>query len=265
MDILSDSDNDSVLSVDSDNLDDVLKEKKKSKSLLNKNTTSNKKITSNKNIKTTYRLGRLVNNDEIYADGFTMKWEQSDKQFKFVMHVTFSKNDKPICISVIKQGIQGDERTDQWIWCNEKDINKKGNYHTIITKQDEVLRLGKRVKQEDMRDPNAKARNAAIYKDINDFDVQGNAYYITSDDINVGIPFKMYKTFNNRDNINQVLGLTVVQNPKKPKGMQGLDAYINDIVLKKRILTKIKKASEFEEEIKQQRQILKNRVYPLKS
>ena len=262
MDILSDSD-DSVLSVDSDNLDDVLKEKKKSKSLLNKNTTSNKKITSNKNIKTTYRLGRLVNNDEIYADGFTMKWEQSDKQFKFVMHVTFSKNDKPICISVIKQGIQGDERTDQWIWCNEDDINKRRNDHTIITKQDEVLPLGKRVKQEDMR-KNVQARNAAIYKNINDFDVQGNAYYITSG-INVGIPFKMYKKFNNSANVNQVLGFTVVQNPKKPNGMQGLDAYINDIVLKKRILTKIENASEFEEEIKKERQILKNRVYPLKS
>ena len=31
---------------------------------------------SNTNIKTTYRLGRLVN-DEIHADGFTMKLEQS--------------------------------------------------------------------------------------------------------------------------------------------------------------------------------------------
>ena len=214
---------------------------------------------SNRNIRTTYRLGRLVNND-IHADGFTMKLEQSDGKFKFVMHVTFSQNDNPICISVIEQG----KRVDQWIWCNKKDINREGTDHTIITKQSEVIPLGKRVQQEDMRNPNAKARNAAIYKDINDFDVQGNAYYITSS-INVGIPFKMYKKFNNSANVNQVLGFTVVQNPKKPNGMQGLDAYINDIVLKKRILTKIENASEFEEEIKKERQILKNRVYPLKS
>ena len=218
---------------------------------------------SNRNIRTTYRLGRLVNND-IHADGFTMKLEQSDGKFKFVMHVTFSQNDNPICISVIEQG----KRVDQWIWCNKKDINREGTDHTIITKQSEVIPLGKRVQQEDMRNPNAKARNAAIYKDINDFDVQGNAYYITSS-INVGIPFKMYKNFGSKDNVNQVLGLTVAQDGRKPLGMQGLDAYINDIVLKKRILTKIGNengdASEFEEEIKQQRQILKNRVYPLKS
>ena len=218
---------------------------------------------SNTNIKTTYRLGRLVN-DEIHADGFTMKLEQS--KFKFVMHVTFSENDKPICISVIKQ----EERTDQWIWCNEDDINREGTDHTITTKQGEVLPLGKRVQQEDMKlaKKSPGTKNSAIYKNINDFTVQGNAYYIISD-INVGTPFRMYKEFTSKDNVNQVLGLTVAQSSKKPLGMQALDAYINNIVVKKRILTKIGMkngdASEFKVEIQEERQLLKKRVYPLKS
>lgn len=222
---------------------------------------------SNKNIKTTYRLGRLVNNDEIHADGFTMKWEQSDGKFKFVMHVTFSQNDKPICISLIKQS---ERKEDQWIWCDERDINREGIDHTIITKQGEVLPLGKRVRQEDMKlaKKSPGTKNSAIYKNINDFTVQGNAYYIISD-INVGIPFKMYKDFKNSDNVNQVLGLTVAQSGKKPEGMQALDAYVNNIVIKKRILTKIGetegKASEFRGQIQRERVQLKTYEYPLKS
>ena len=231
-----------------------------------KNNENKKK--SNKHRKTTYRLGRLVNNDEIYADGFTMKWEQSNKQFKFVMHVTFSQKDYPICISVIESVIEQGKRVDQWIWCNEKDINREGTDHTITTKQGEVIRLGKRVQQEDMRNPNAKnvkaKKNSAIYKNINDFMVEGNKYYITSD-INVGNPFKMYKNFGSNDNVNQVLGLTVAQDGRKPLGMQALDAYINDIVVKKRILTKIEKASKFKEEIKKERERLKKYEYPLKT
>ena len=247
----SDSDNDSV------DLDKQLENlPKKSRS------------SSNKNIKTTYRLGRLVNNDEIHADGFTMKLEQSDGKFKFVMHITFSQKDNPICISVIESVIEQGKRVDQWIWCNEKDINREGTDHTITTKQGEVIRLGKRVQQEDMRNPNAKnvkaKKNSAIYKNINDFMVEGNKYYITSD-INVGNPFKMYKNFGSNDNVNQVLGLTVAQDGRKPLGMQALDAYINDIVVKKRILTKIEKASKFKEEIKKERERLKKYEYPLKT
>ena len=165
---------------------------------------------SNTNRKTTYRLGRLVN-DEIHADGFTMSLEQS--KIKFVMHVTFSQNDKPICISVIKQG---ERKEDQWIWCDERDINREGIDHTIITKRGEVLPLGKRVLQEDMKlaKKSPGTKNSAIYKNINDFTVQGNAYYIISD-INVGTPFRMYKEFTSIDNVNQVLGITVAQRSKK--------------------------------------------------
>ena len=95
----SDSDSESVKSVDSGELDQGLQitDYKKKKSRRKKKS----ERSSNKNRKTTYRLGRLVN-DEIHADGFTMKLEQS--KFKFVMHVTFSQKDNPICISVIKQG-----------------------------------------------------------------------------------------------------------------------------------------------------------------
>ena len=86
-------------SEDSDDLDKMIKtistSAKKKKSGRKKKSRSS----SNKNIKTTYRLGRLVNND-IHADGFTIKLEQSDGKFKFVMHVTFSQKDNPICISV---------------------------------------------------------------------------------------------------------------------------------------------------------------------
>ena len=227
-----------------------------------KNNENKKK--SNKHRKTTYRLGRLVNNDEIYADGFTMKWEQSNKQFKFVMHVTFSQKDYPICISVIESAIEQGKRVDQWIWCNKDDINREGNDYTIITKQGEVLQLGVRVQQEDMRRNNANARNSAIYKDRNQFTVEGNKYYIISD-INVGNPFKMYKNFKSNDNVNQVLGLTVAQDSRKPLGMQALDAYINDIVVKKRILTKIDEASKFAKEIKKERKLLKTHKYPLES
>ena len=202
-------------------------------------------------------------NDEIHADGFTMKLEQS--KFKFVMHVTFSQKDNPICISVIKQG---ERKEDQWIWCDERDINREGIDHTIITKQGEVLPLGKRVLQEDMRNKVKNVKNSAIYKDINEFAVKGNAHYITSD-INVGTPFRMYKEFTSRDNVNQVLGLTVTQSSKKPLGMQALDAYINNIVVKKRILTKIGQengdAFEFEGKIKEERVQLKSYEYPLKS
>ena len=218
---------------------------------------------SNTNRITTYRLGRLVN-DEIHADGFTMKLEQS--KFKFVMHVTFSQNDKPICISVIKQG---ERKEDQWIWCDERDINREGIDHTIITKRGEVLPLGKRVLQEDLKlaKKSPGTKNSAIYKNINDFTVQGNAYYIISD-INVGTPFRMYKEFTSKDNVNQVLGLTVAQSSKKPLGMQALDAYINNIVVKKRILTKIGQengdASNFEGKIKEERVHLKTYEYPLK-
>jgi len=227
-----------------------------------KNNENKKK--SNKHRKTTYRLGRLVNNDEIYADGFTMKWEQSDKKFKFVMHVTFSQKDNPICISVIESVIEQDKRVDQWIWCKEADINREGN--TIITKQGEVIDLGKRVQQEDIKLPTISpgTKNSAIYKDINQFTVEGTAYYTTSD-INVGNPFKMYKDFKSNDNVNQVLGLTVAQDRRKPLGMQALDAYINDIVVKKRILTKIDKAFKFAEEIQNERKLLKSYQYPLKS
>ena len=227
-----------------------------------KNNENKKK--SNKHRKTTYRLGRLVNNDEIYADGFTMKWEQSNKQFKFVMHVTFSQKDYPICISVIESAIEQGKRVDQWIWCNKDDINREGNDYTIITKQGEVLQLGVRVQQEDMRRNNANARNSAIYKDRNQFTVEGNKYYIISD-INVGNPFKMYKNFKSNDNVNQVLGLTVAQDSRKPLGMQALDAYINDIVVKKRILTKIDEAYKFAKEIQNERVLLKSYQYPLKS
>ena len=269
MDIDPNSDSESVKSVDSRELDQQtnlqITNYKKKKSIRKKKSRRKKKSErlSNKNTKTTYRLGRLVN-DEIRADGFTMKWEQS--KFKFVMHVTFSENDKPICISVIKL----DERTDQWIWCNEDDINREGTDHTITTKQGEVLPLGKRVQQEDMKlaKKSPGTKNSAIYKNINDFTVQGNAYYIISD-INVGTPFRMYKEFTRKDNVNQVLGLTVAQSSKKPLGMQALDAYINNIVVKKRILTKIGQengeASNFEGKIKEERELLKTYEYPLKS
>ena len=258
----SDSDN------DSDYLDKMIKtistSAKKKKSGRKKKSRSS----SNKNIKTTYRLGRLVNND-IHADGFTIKLEQSDGKFKFVMHVTFSQKDNPICISVIESVIEQGKRLDQWIWCNKNDINREGTDHTITTKQGEVIPLGKRVQQEDMRNPNAKnvkrKKNSAIYKDIKQFDVQGNKYYIISDDINVGNPFKMYKNFGSNDNVNQVLGLTVAQDSRKPLGMQALDAYINDIVVKKRILTKIDEASKFATEIQNERVQLKSYQYPLKS
>jgi hypothetical protein len=262
------SDNESVDSVDSgyldnnldNNLDKRLPKEKKSGRKKKSRRKKKSERSSNTNRKTTYRLGRLVN-DEIHADGFTMKLEQSNGAFKFVMHVTFSQNDKPICISVIEQG----KRVDQWIWCDEIDINEEN--HTIITKQGEVLPLGERVQQEDMK-TNTKARNSAIYKDINEFAVKGNAYYITSD-INVGNPFRMYKKFTGKDNVNQVLGLTVAQSSKKPLGMQALDAYINNIVVKKRILTKIGqengKAPEFERKINEERVQLKSYEYPLKS
>ena len=74
---------------------------------------------------------------------------------------------------------------------------------------------------------------------------------------------RTYKSFiPSVDNMPQILGLLVQKSDKKPKNMTALDAYINNITIKRRILSH---DEEFKKIIKTERDVLKRHNYPLES
>lgn len=255
-----------------------LKKKRKKKS----STTSNqgqKRQKGKKNNTTIFRLGHVSKQktlgieQDIYADGFVMTYTTESSvngPTKLVFHITFSKQGNPVCFFVInyKYGV-----TDKWLWYKKSDIKNK----TLRLKNGEEINVNdfKEINIEtDLKRPPKFRTNKNKNKNKKQFaqfeDLRQNKwpnisqYRIGYEKAENATNFlRTYKSFiPSVDNMPQILGLLVQKSEKKPKNMTALDAYMNNITIKRRILSH---DEEFKEKIKAERDLLKKHNYPLKS
>ena len=255
-----------------------LKKKRKKKS----STTSNqgqKHQKRNNNSTTIFRLGHVSKQNklgieqDIYADGFVMIYTTESSvngPKKLVFHITFSKQGNPVCFFVINYNYSV---TDKWLWYKKSDVKKKT---TLTLKNGEKINVKDFEKidiEEDLKRPltfrtneNKNKKQFAPFEDIRPYNSldKKRQYRIGYEKAENATNFlRTYKSFiPSVDNMPQILGLLVQKSNKKPKNMTALDAYINNITIKRRILSH---DDEFKEKIKAERDLLKKRHYPLES
>ena len=255
-----------------------LKKKRKKKS----STTSNqgqKRLKGKKNNTTIFRLGHVSKQktlgieQDIYADGFVMTYTTKSSfngPTKLVFHITFSKQGNPVCFFVINYNYSV---TDKWLWYKKSDVKKKT---TLTLKNGEKINVKDFEKidiEEDLKRPltfrtneNRNKKQFAQFEDIRPYNSldKKRQYRIGYEKAENATNFlKTYKSFiPSVDNMPQILGLLVQKSNKKPKNMTALDAYINNITIKRRILSH---DEEFKKIIKAERDLLKKRHYPLES
>ena len=161
--------------------------------------------------------------------------------------------------------------TDKWLWYKKSDIKNK----TLRLKNGEKINV-KDFKKIDIetdlkRPPKFRTNNNKNKKQFAPFeDIRQNKwpnisqYRIGYEKAENATNFlRTYKSFiPSVDNMPQILGLLVQKSDKKPKNMTALDAYINNITIKRRILSH---DEEFKKIIKTERDVLKRHNYPLES
>ena len=231
----------------------------------------------NNNSTTIFRLGHVSKQEklgieqDIYADGFVMTYTTESSvngPKKLVFHITFSKQGNPVCFFVINYNYNV---TDKWLWYKKSDIKNK----TLRLKNGEKINV-KDFKKIDIetdlkRPPKFRTNNNKNKKQFAPFeDIRQNKwpnisqYRIGYEKAENATNFlRTYKSFiPSVDNMPQILGLLVQKSDKKPKNMTALDAYINNITIKRRILSH---DEEFKKIIKTERDVLKRHNYPLES
>ena len=237
------------------------------------------KVKKNFGHTTIFRLGHVSKQEklgieqDIYADGFVMTYTTKSSfngPTKLVFHITFSKQGNPVCFFVINYNYSV---TDKWLWYKKSDVKKKT---TLTLKNGEKINVKDFEKidiEEDLKRPltfrtneNRNKKQFAQFEDIRPYNSldKKRQYRIGYEKAENATNFlKTYKSFiPSVDNMPQILGLLVQKSNKKPKNMTALDAYINNITIKRRILSH---DEEFKEKIKAERDLLKKRHYPLES
>jgi len=233
----------------------------------------------NNNSTTIFRLGHVSKQktlgieQDIYADGFVMTYTTKSSfqgTTKLVFHITFSKKGNPVCFFVINYK---DTVTDKWLWYKKSDVKKKTT--TLTLKNGEKINVNDFEKidiETDLKRPpefrtkkNKNKKQFAQFEDLRQNKWPNiSQYRIGYEKAENATNFlKTYKSFiPSVDNMPQILGLLVLKGDRKPKNMMALDAYINNITIKRRILSH---DEEFKNKIKTERDVLKTRNYPLES
>ena len=238
------------------------------------------KVKKNFGHTTIFRLGHVSKQEklgieqDIYADGFVMTYTTKSSfngPTKLVFHITFSKQGNPVCFFVINYNYSVTV-TDKWLWYKKSDVKTT----TLRLKNGEKINVNDFEKidiEEDLKRPltfrtneNRNKKQFAQFEDIRPYNSldKKRQYRIGYKKAENATNFlKTYKSFiPSVDNMPQILGLLVQKDNKKPKNMTALDAYINNITIKRRILSH---DEEFKEKIKAERDLLKKRHYPLES
>ena len=237
----------------------------------------------NNNSTTIFRLGHVSKQEklgieqDIYADGFVMTYTTESSvngPTKLVFHITFSKQGNPVCFFVINYNYSV---TDQWLWYKKSDVKKNTTLRLKNGEKINVKDFEKIDIEEDLKRPltfrtseNKNKKKFAQFEYLRQNKWQNiNQYRIGYEKAENATNFlRTYKSFiPSVDNMPQILGLLVQKSEKKPKNMTALDAYMNSITIKRRILShnKIENDEEFKKIIKAERDVLKRNNYPLES